>query len=166
MTIDPASFARILRERADQLDQTPQAVPAAPFATAAARQYRRLADEVEHGTFNEAEPTDQLAGSIDRLRAALGPLFDTREIGMALNEAFRNGMRHEQAAANLPIEIDVSIPGLDSPRFATEQTPYWRAIRAQGSTADKPLYTMCGQSPNDVAVGRFKASLRKFLGVD
>lgn len=110
---------------------------------------------------------DPMDGAIDRLREAMGDAFHTADVSWALNEAFRNGLRRGRAET-LPDLVYVSIPGLDAPRRGGEHfAPLWTARKGGGSdgTGQEPYYRVEGD-PNAVAVGRFKASLRKFLGID
>lgn len=116
-----------------------------------------LADSLEDGWLAPVE--DVMAGAIDRLRAHLGTQFHTREVSLALNEAFRNGMRSVRPELPEPAEVRVQIPGLDEPT-STDGT--WIAYR--GTVGGNTTYRVEGD-PNGLAVGRFKASLRRFLGV-
>lgn len=93
------------------------------------------------------------------------------DLKLALDESYENGRAAAQAEAQsatphecgLPHEITVHITGL----------PYqdacdWPATIVQphpGTGFGVPAYVISGD-PNAAAVGRFKASFRKFLGVD
>lgn len=101
---------------------------------------------------------DPMTGAIDRaLSEARG--VDWPNLHLALNEAYRNGLRSGQEERT-STEVLVRIPGLPGPR------PHglWQAFWSQ-SHKPEVIYQVDGD-PNAVAVGRFKASLRKFLGVD
>lgn len=165
-----------------------------------------LADSLAGGWL--APDEDVMAGAIDRLREHLGGAF-SREVSLALNEAYRNGMRqaaepievrvhvpgvpyesadgttgacdwpasvclnrdphskgatyalpeHFATLVQPPAEVRVQIPGLDEPT-STDGT--WIAYR--GTVGGNTTYRVEGD-PNGLAVGRFKASLRRFLGV-
>lgn len=93
-----------------------------------------------------------------------------RMVGLALNEAYRNGMRGGEQERPAP-QIAVWIPGLtnslQSPGQRGGELSDWSAVLRANMTSRSnwPVYELLGD-PNAVAVGRFKASLRKFLGVD
>ena len=101
------------------------------------------------------------------------------EITQRLDQAERDRLIHPDAGdfvrsivmfvhsqAKPPIAILVEIPGLDAPHAEPgtgyNHHPRWLAKRGHGATP--PIYKIEGD-PNAVAVGRFKASLRKFLGL-
>lgn len=105
-----------------------------------------------------------------------------RDLQLALEEAFENGRLEErrqfEASAptrepatphecGLPHEITVHITGLPYQNAdATIGACDWPATIVQPlGDGLLPAYVIEGD-PNAVAVGRFKASLRKFLGVD
>lgn len=168
---------------------------------------------------------DPMPGSIARAveRVKHGYLLDERELGLALNEAYRNGVRYTRSESDsISVEVDglhasteeggygrwtarrigetdvyrldgdvkgavleehtcsfpetgttgwVLIPGLRAP-LRMEDDPhdkieYWQATNFGPPYGPVQLRIDDPRgNPNDVAVGRFKASLRKFLGVD
>lgn len=95
------------------------------------------------------------------------------DLKLALEEAFENGRAAATAElqpatpheCGLPHEITVHITGLphsdgcDWPASIVQPHP------AADPASALPSYAICGD-PNAAAVGRFKATLRKFLGVD
>lgn len=110
-------------------------------------------------------PDDPMPGSIARAveRVKQQYLLDERDLGLALNEAFRNGMEAER------VKIDthwvwVRIPGVPDTRpDASGEHACWPTTPS-GEIDGRPVFEVAGD-PNAVAVGRFKASLRKFLGL-
>lgn len=72
---------------------------------------------------------------------------------------------YPRPAGTLPEKVMVLIPGLDQSPGATGM-PFGRPWPATlvDVPYDPPVYQVAGD-PNGVAVGRFKASLRKFLGL-
>jgi len=116
----------------------------------------------------DADPMD---GAIDRLLNAVKDEIDcgtpqgwqalNAKVSWALNEAFRNGMRKRHVCDPAADGITVEIPGLPALDGPHGWYGRWYATRV----GESRVFRITGD-PVALAVGRFKASLRKFLGVD
>lgn len=118
----------------------------------------------------QQQDIDPMDGAIERLHEALETgSADERDLALALNEAFRNGMQSGRGENKPPERVYIAISNLDAPRDlgapGGDRSPLWMAHKGGGSdgTGSEPIYRIQGD-PNAVAVGRFKASLRKFIG--